>query len=177
MKHRIALAVLFGSALILLAACKTRPGVPTGVTAMPGNTQATLSWLAVPDATSYNVYTAPSLPVTTAGTKTTVLTPGATLSSLANGAVVYAAVTAVNAMGESALSPTVCAVPTAANTAGLTLYDPLCGSTLDGRKWQTPLFTRGVVDGALVLGTQISNMESRLMRGLIPKLSLSRKTI
>jgi hypothetical protein len=132
---------------------------------MPGNGQAALSWTAVPGATSYNVYSSSSAPVTTSGAKISVGTPGATLSSLANGTPVYAAVTAVNAGGESALSSGVCAVPTAASTAGLTLYDQLCGGTLGGNKWQTPLFSRSVSGGAMVLGTQISNTESRTIRG------------
>lgn len=166
MNTRHKFTLLLGTALIALAACRFTPNAPTGVTAMPGNTEVILSWAAVMGATSYNVYTSSSVPVTTGSAKTSVTAPGATLSSLANGAVVYAAVTAVNAAGESPLSAMVCAVPTAASTAGLTLYDPLCGSTLDGRKWQTPLFTRGVENGALVLRTQISNMESRLVRGL-----------
>src|SRR6266571_2737096 len=143
-----------------------RPETPTGVTAMPGNAQATLSWPAVPGATSYNVYTSASTPVTTNNTKTSVDTTGATLSSLTNGTPVFAAVTAVNAGGESALSTGVCAVPTAASTAGLTLYNPLCGGTLDGNKWRTPLFSRSVSGGALVLSSQISNMESRTVQGL-----------
>src|SRR6266581_4365237 len=105
-------------------------------------------------------------PVTTNNTKTSVDTTGATLSSLTNGTPVFAAVTAVNAGGESALSTGVCAVPTAASTAGLTLYNPLCGGTLDGNKWRTPLFSRSVSGGALVLSSQISNMESRTVQGL-----------
>ncbi len=58
----------------------------------------------------------------------------------------------------------VCAPP-AASTTGLTLYDSLCGGTLDGNKWQAPLFSRGVSGGAMVLSTQISNMESRTIQG------------
>lgn len=161
-----ALAVLCGAALIFLAACVVPPPPPAGVTAMPGNGQATISWTAVPGATSYNVYSSSSAPVTTAGTKITVSTTEATLSTLANGTPVFAAVTAVNARGESALSAGVCAVPTAASTAGLTMYDPLCGATLDGNKWQTPLFSRSVSGGAMVLSTQVSNTESRTIQGL-----------
>jgi hypothetical protein len=135
------------------------------VTATTGNAQATISWLAVPGATSYNVYSSPSSPVTTAGTKINVSTTDATLFALANGTPVFAAVTAVNSRGESALSQEVCAVPTAASTAGLTMYDPLCGGTLDGSKWLTPLFSRSVTDGALALSAVVSNMESRTIRG------------
>jgi hypothetical protein len=77
-------------------------------------------------------------------------------------------VAATNANGESALSTEVCAVPTPASTTGLTLYDPLCGSTLDGAKWQPPgLFTRGVSSGAMVLSTRATNMESIATRGFV----------
>jgi hypothetical protein len=175
MNYRLELTALCSAALIFIAACggssssdsggPAAPATPNGVTATPGNGQATLSWPAVAGATSYNVYSSSTTPVTTAGTKTSVGSPGATLSSLVNGTPVYLAVTAVNAGGESPLSAGVCAVPTAASTAGLTLYDPLCGGTLDGSKWQTPLFSRSVSGGAMVLATQASNMESRSIQG------------
>ena len=45
------------------------------------------------------------------------------------------------------------------------MYEPLCGSTLDGSKWRTPLSSRSVSGGALVLSSQISNMESRSIQG------------
>src|SRR6266704_393296 len=173
---KIGLTTLCGAVLIVLTACgsssgggdntPSAPAAPTGVTAMTGNGQATLSWLAVTGAASYNVYVSSSTPVTTGNTKTSVGSPGATLSSLTNGTPVVAAVTAVNAGGESVLSSGVCAVPTVASTAGLTMYDPLCGATLDGNKWRTPLFGRSVSGGALVLSSQISNMESRSIQGL-----------
>jgi hypothetical protein len=143
----------------------TPPSAPA-VTAAPGNGQATLAWAAVFGATSYNVYTSSTSPVTTAGTKTNVTATGTTLSALANGTPVFVAVAAVNAAGESALSNEACAVPTAASTAGLTLYDPLCGSNLDGAKWLMPLFSRGVANGAMALSTQASNMEANSSRGL-----------
>src|SRR5258706_6119714 len=174
MSYRIGLMTLCGAALILLASCggssgggdntpvtPSAPAAHTGVTAMPGNGQATLSWPAVSGATSYNVYSSSTTPVTTGNTKTSVATTGATLSTLTNGTPVFAAVTAVNAGGESPLSSGVCAVPTAASTTGLTMYDPLCGDTLDGNKWQTPLFSRSISSGAMVLSSQISNTESR----------------
>ena len=160
-----ALAVLCGAALIFLAACVVPPPAPSGVSATTGNGQVTISWLAVPGATSYDVYSSLSAPVTTSGTKINVSGTEATLSTLANGTPVFAAVTAVNARGESALSAGVCAVPTAASTAGLTMYDPLCAGTLDGKKWRTPLSSRSVSGGALVLGSQISDTESRLIQG------------
>jgi hypothetical protein len=144
------------------------PSSPGGVTAAPGNGQAAISWTAVSGATSYNVYTSSTSPATTASTRTTVSGTSTTLSSLTNGTPVFAAVTAVNAGGESGLSSEVCAVPTPASTTGLTLYDPLCGSTLDGAKWQPPgLFTRGVSNGAMLLSTRSSNMEANSSRGFV----------
>ena len=177
MSDRIGLTALCMAALIFLASCggssggsdtpvtPSAPAAPTGVTAMPGNGQATLSWPVVAGATSYNVYSSSTAPVTTGSAKTNVAAPGATLSALTNGAAVFAAVTAVNAGGESLLSSGVCAVPTAASTTGLTLYDALCGSTLDGNRWRTPLFTRSVSGAAMLLSSQISNMESRTIQG------------
>jgi hypothetical protein len=165
MSYRIGLMTLCGVALISLAGCKLT--APTGVTATTGNAQVTISWLAVPGATSYNVYSSPTAPVTTAGTKINVGTTDAPLFALVNGTPVFAAVTAVNSRGESPLSTEVCAVPTAASTAGLTMYDALCSSTLDAGKWRTPLSSRSVSGGALELSTQISNMESRAIRGLV----------
>jgi len=120
----------------------------------------TLAWTAVSDATSYNVYTSTTSPVTTSGTKTTVSSAGATISALANGTPVFAAVTAVNAGGESPLSASVCAVPTAASTTGLTLYDALCSGSLSGGKWSSPLGDLGVSGGAMVAHSQISSAES-----------------
>ena len=162
--------------LLLIAACgggggpgpeggTPPPGAPT-VSAAPADAQAALTWTAVSGATSYNVYTSSTSPVTTASPKTSVASAGTTLSGLANGTPAFFAVSAVSAGGESALSNEVCAVPTAASTAGLNLYDPLCESTLDGTKWQTPRFSRGVVNGAMVLSAEAANMEAYGNRGL-----------
>jgi len=56
--------------------------------------------------------------------------------------------------------------PPAGSTAGLTQYDSLCGSSLDGTKWQAGLLNRGVVNGAMQLGGSASNMESRTVQFL-----------
>jgi hypothetical protein len=128
----------------------------------------TLSWPAVAGATSYNVYgqVGPGVTIGGAQLKTTVSSPSATLSSLFDDLPFYAAVTAVNAGGESPLSSEVCAVPTTSGTAGLTLYDTLCAPALDGQKWQTPLFSRSVANGAMLLSAQASNAESRTVKFL-----------
>ena len=176
MGYRIGLTVLVVAATLSLISCgghggptppppDTTPSAPSGVTATPRNGQATRTWPAVSGATSYNVYSSSSAPVTTASTKISVSATDATLSSLTNGTPVFAAVTAVNAVGESPLSTGVCAVPTVASATGLTLYDALCGSTLDGNKWQTPLYSRSVSGGAMLLSAQISNTQSRSIQG------------
>ncbi|HWI39687.1 MAG TPA: hypothetical protein VNU64_24805 [Burkholderiales bacterium] len=89
----------------------------------------------------------------------------ATLPALTNGSAVYVAVSAANAAGESDLSNETCAVPTAASTAGLTLLDSLCSGTLDAAKWRSPVFSRSVVNGAMSLSAELSNMEPLALRG------------
>ena len=178
MRHETKQKAVSFFVLVLIAACgggggpgpegpppPPPPAAPT-VSAAPADAQAALTWSAVSGATSYNVYTSSTSPVTTASPKSNVATAGTTLSGLANGTPAFFAVSAVSAGGESALSNEVCAVPTAASTAGLNLYDPLCESTLDGTKWQTPRFSRGVVGGAMVLSAQAANMEAYGDHGL-----------
>ncbi len=181
MLKRSGLAGLGAATAVLLAACSNNSPnephpkalTPQGVTAAPGNGQAMLAWNAVHGARGYNVYSAPSSPVGYSSAKTSVGTTAATLGGLANGTPVYAAVTAVNPGVESALSAEVCAVPTAGSTAGVTLYDPLCERALDGSKWQTPLFSRRVSDGALELGIEAGNMEGHRVRGAFYQTSTS----
>jgi hypothetical protein len=154
--------------ILLLAACgggggpspsPGAPAAPNGTSATPANGNVGISWITAPGATSYNVYSSPSSPVTKAAAKTSVTTPSASLP-VANGTPVYVAVAAVNDGGESALSNEACAVPTAASIAGLTMYDPLCAASLNGMKWGFPAFNRGVVNGAMRISADVSNMES-----------------
>jgi uncharacterized protein YjdB len=80
-------------------------GAPTGVSAVSGNTQATISWIAVNGATSYNLYYSTTSGVTTStGTKITGVTSPYTQAGLTNGTTYYYMVTAVNAGGESSAS-------------------------------------------------------------------------
>lgn len=81
------------------------PAKPTAVAATAGNSQATVTWTASADATSYNVYYGTS-PGVTAGTGTKVAgaTSGQAINGLANGTTYYFVVTAVGAHGESAVS-------------------------------------------------------------------------
>ena len=142
------------------------PSAPTAMSALPANGQAVVSWAAAPNATSYNVYTSATSPVTKAASRTNVGATSTSLAGLMNGSPVYVAVAAVNSAGESPLSSETCAVPTAANTAALTLHDALCAGTLDAAKWRDPLFSRSIVNGTLVLSTEATNMGSQTAQGL-----------
>jgi fibronectin type 3 domain-containing protein len=77
----------------------TVPPAPTGLQAVGGNGQVTLSWTASAGATSYNVKRS-----TSSGAETTIAsatTTGYTNTGLANGTTYYYVVTAVNSAGES----------------------------------------------------------------------------
>jgi hypothetical protein len=87
------------------------PPVPTGVTALAGNAQATISWNASAGATSYNIYWDKVSPVTTASPKIAGAASPYIHTPLTNGFKYYYAVTAVNIAGESALSAEVNATP------------------------------------------------------------------
>lgn len=110
----------------------TLPAAPAGVTATGGTNQVTLTWGAVSDATSYNVYYATTGGVTKVnGTKITSATSPAVLSGLTAGSTYYCIITAVNSAGEGAASvqvaattlaavptPTVPAAPTGVTSVG-----------------------------------------------------------
>jgi hypothetical protein len=86
----------------LLPLSSQLPSVPTGLTAVAGNAQVTLSWGAANGATSYNVKRS-----TTSGAETiiaNVTTTGYTETGLANGTTYYYEVSAVNVSGQSANS-------------------------------------------------------------------------
>jgi fibronectin type 3 domain-containing protein len=88
------------------------PQPPTGLTATPGNTQVSLSWVASSGATSYNVKRS----TVSGGPYTTVGSPGVTSftnTGLTNGTTYFYVVTAVNASGESGNSSQVNATPQA----------------------------------------------------------------
>jgi hypothetical protein len=90
------------------------PGVPTGVTATPGNAQVSIAWNAVSGATSYNIYWATTPGVTTASAKLSGITTTTYLhTGRSNGTTYYYRVSAVNAAGGSALSGEVSATPQA----------------------------------------------------------------
>jgi fibronectin type 3 domain-containing protein len=90
------------------------PGVPTNVNASAGNAMVTLSWTAVGNATSYNVYRS----TTTNGQAnpplaTGVNNPAFVDSPVTNGTTYFYKISAVNAFGEGARSTEVSARPVA----------------------------------------------------------------
>lgn len=98
----------------------TAPAAPAGVTVTAGNTQITPGWTADTGATSYNIYYRTSAGVTIAnGTKVANTTGGTPITGLVNGTTYYLAVTALNDIGESALSSEVSAVPALAAPTGV----------------------------------------------------------
>ncbi|MEO8099121.1 MAG: DUF1800 family protein [Acidobacteriota bacterium] len=148
------------------------PAAPTGLTATPGNTQVTLAWTAVPEATSYNLYRA-----TVSGGQgdTPVMTgisgPGFIDTGLTNNTTYYYKVAAVNANGISLKSgqasakpvpPPPPAVPTGLTAApgntlvtlswtavtGATAYN-LYRSTVSGGQGDVPVMT-GIASPAFV---------------------------
>jgi len=80
----------------------------------PGDEVTTVQWLAVAGATSYNLYFSETTPITqsSAGLITNAVSPYRH-TGLTNGKLVYYAVTALNAAGESALSAETGAMPVA----------------------------------------------------------------
>jgi mono/diheme cytochrome c family protein len=103
------------------------PTAPTGVTAVGGAKQVSVSWTAVSGATSYNLYWSTTTGVTIAtGTKITGATSPSVQSGLADGTVYFYVVTAVNSAGESVASSQVTATTTAAAIDGAALYTANC---------------------------------------------------
>jgi len=105
--------LLFMAAMKAVASVPAAPSAPTLATA---SGSITPSWSAVSGATSYNVYwMAGSAPTAKDGsdgaTKITGTTSGTAITGLTDGTTYYFCVTAVNAIGESALSASANAVP------------------------------------------------------------------
>jgi fibronectin type 3 domain-containing protein len=124
----------------------TAPAAPTGVTAVGGTQQATISWPAVSGATSYNLYWSKTAGVTTAtGTKIAGATSPAVQTGLSDNTTYYYIVTAVNNSGESTASaqvaattltsvpaPTAPATPTGVSATGGTNQVSLTWSAVSG---------------------------------------------
>jgi predicted phage tail protein len=84
----------------------TAPAAPTGLSAAGGTGEVTLTWSAVSNATSYNVYYATSTGVSkTTGTKIASVSTPYVHTGLTSGTTYYYVVTAVNSAGESSASP------------------------------------------------------------------------
>jgi len=91
------------------------PAPPGGFTALAGNGTVALTWAAVLDATSYDLYWSAAPGVTPAnGTKITTTATDYLHTGRANGTTYYYVVTAVSANGESAPSSQVSATPSLA---------------------------------------------------------------
>jgi hypothetical protein len=118
---------------------------PTGVTAVPADGQVTISWDAVPEATSYNLYWSTASPVTQAtGTLISGVTSAYLHDDLTNGTTYFYVLAAVNSVGEGPESAEVSATPVAGATipsapTGVTAasgdgqvtigWDPVAGAT------------------------------------------------
>lgn len=102
------------------------PAAPTGVTAVGGVNKVTVSWSAVSGATSYNIYWSLSAGVTTTSSKITNVTSAYAHKFLLANTTYFYRVSALNGVGESALSSEVSA-KTSAND-GIALYKNNCSS-------------------------------------------------
>jgi hypothetical protein len=93
------------------------PTAPKRVTATGGDSQATVTWRSVGNATSYNIYWSAATGATpTNGTKISGVTTPYVHTGLAPAATYYYIVTAVNSAGESAASNEASAMTTASST-------------------------------------------------------------
>lgn len=105
------------------------PFAPDGLTAVPGNGQATMSWNVVGDATSYNLYWNTSSPVTkSTGFKIEGVRSPFFHAGLTNGVTYFYTVTALNANGESDESNTVSATPDTSDWANSVAVDASTGA-------------------------------------------------
>lgn len=94
----------------------TLPSAPTGVTAISGSAQASLSWTASSGATSYNVKRATTTGGPYTNIATGITTNNYTNTGLTNGTTYYYVVSAVNTAGESANSSQTSATPSSDST-------------------------------------------------------------
>ncbi len=87
------------------------PPAPQNVASVSDDGQVTISWDSVTGATSYNIYWDTTGGVTTSDTQLATVTSPYLHDGLVNGTTYYYAVTAINAVGEGALSDEVNATP------------------------------------------------------------------
>lgn len=158
------IVVLLLSSVILTGCGPSVTAAPTGVSATPGNGQLTITWTAVPDATSYNIYWSSTSGVTpTNGNLISNATSPFIQTGLANGTTYFYVVTAVNGGGgESAASTQVSCTPAppaptdvnaTPENGGVTIaWTAVPGATSYNIYWST---TTGVASGN---GTQIAGV-------------------
>ena len=152
----------------------TIPAAPTGVSAVGGTKQATLSWTAVTGASSYNLYWSTTTGVTTAnGTKISGVSSPAVHTGLSDSSTYFYVLTAVNSAGESAASvqlaattlptnappPSAPAAPTGVSATGganqaTVSWSAVTGATSYNVYWST---TTGVTTST---GTRIAGVSS-----------------
>gem|GEM_PF-1182377 len=103
------------------------PSAPTGVTSVVGDREATISWNAVDNAKTYNIYWATSPDVSSqSGTQIASVTSPYTHTVLKQGTVYYYVITAVNEYGESADSDKVSVtIPDSRQDIGVALGDSI----------------------------------------------------
>lgn len=104
------------SAQVSARPAATVSGAPTGLTAQPGNSQVTLRWSAVNNATSYHLKRSTS----SSGPFSEIAAPtweGFTDTNVNNGSTYYYAVSAITSSGESANSSVASAKPANTNTS------------------------------------------------------------
>ncbi len=89
------------------------PAAPAGTAATANSGSVTVSWNAVAGATSYRIYYAPGTTVDKTGASIADTSSPKTVQGLSNGTVYAFAVSAVNAAGESEVSPVATATPAA----------------------------------------------------------------
>ncbi|MBE9564791.1 MAG: fibronectin type III domain-containing protein, partial [Proteobacteria bacterium] len=87
------------------------PPAPQNVTLIVDDGQVTISWDSVIGATSYNIYWNTTGSVTTSDSQIVTLTSPYDHTGLVNGTTYYYIVTAINSIGEGALSSEVSAIP------------------------------------------------------------------
>lgn len=117
---------------------ETLPAAPSAVFASAGNAQASLSWGAVSNARSYNVYRAltPALSSSDQPFKTGLTEPGFMDSDVTNETTYFYAVIAVNRAGTSALSTIHSAKPTSGRPLAPSQLIPQAGDGQVSLKWQ-----------------------------------------
>ena len=155
----------------------TTPGAPTGLNAAAGNAQVGLSWTAPASTggsaiTGYNIYRSTTLGtqgplLTSVGPTTTTYTD----TGLTNGTTYYYEVTAVNAVGESAVSNQASATPVTVPGAptGLTAAP---GDAQVGLSWTAPASNGGsAITGYNIYRSTTSGTQGALLASVGPTIT------